>query len=412
MATVQLKISDAGIKRTLADPSVTEINAIGEPFELRPHANRETASWFLVTYKGGKRQRYKVANWPDLSVKQAIAQKGNLLIEAALGNRPNLNDWQKVGDLLDWYRDRALTDRSLSDKRKRNIKSSINKHLIPRIGHENISDLCPALLETELLWPLQGNMTISTVRQHFALLKRVFKVATKQKRLEVNPLADVIFTDFFDVKIKGKPSALLVQHLPELWPVLMNADAVNNRLPTLMLMHGTRIGETRQLRWDFIDWHNQKLVIPESLTKGESPELTIMLTPFAVAWLTTHKDWQARSGYRGPYLFPSESRRGCLTENQANDVIASMSQGRWHSHDLRKLARSAWANLGVDYWVSERLLNHAMTGLEETYIHTAAEAQKLKALTLWHEHLQALSTATIAPRTENNNTREAFPDMA
>jgi hypothetical protein len=145
MATVQLKISDAGIKRALSDEAITQINAIGEPFVLRIHANRETASWYLVSYKNGKTKRTKLANWPDLTTKQVLNQKQELIGKLAQGDTPTLNDWQTVGELLTWYCDRALSDRSLSKKRKLNIKSSMNKHLIPCLGNEPIHELAEAV---------------------------------------------------------------------------------------------------------------------------------------------------------------------------------------------------------------------------------------------------------------------------
>ena len=64
-----------------------------------------------------------------------------------------------------------------------------------------------------------------------------------------------------------------------------------------------------------------------------------------------------------------------------------MAKGEWSSHDLRKVARTQWMDLGIDYLVGEMLLNHAMKDLDATYIHTTAEGMKRKALETWHQHL-------------------------
>ncbi|PMZ50312.1 integrase, partial [Pseudomonas sp. GW247-3R2A] len=76
-----------------------------------------------------------------------------------------------------------------------------------------------------------------------------------------------------------------------------------------------------------------------------------------------------------------------LSPSKACTVFASVGKGEWSSHDLRKVARTAWADLGVDYMVGEMLLNHAMKDLDATYIHTTAEGMKRKALEAWHQHL-------------------------
>lgn len=411
MATVQRKISDKEIERCLADTTITEINAIGVPFVVRIHANRETASWYLVSYKDGKTKRTKLANWPDLRTKQVLAQKDELIGKLALGDAPTLNEWQSVGDLLTWYRDRTVTNTTLNKKTRYDTKSIIDKHLLPMLGSENIAALTPALLETELIWPLQSCYALGTVKQYFSKLKRAFKVATRQKRLAFNPISEVIFKDFFDVKIKGKPSALLPKDLPMVVPLLSIQTALE-RLPGLMLLHGTRIGETRQLRWEFIDWYNATLTIPEALTKGSAPELVIPLTDYALTWLKEHHRLLGLTGYRGPYLFPSTSKRGPLDEGQATEIIQKVSQKRWQSHDLRKLARTMWIQLDVDYWVCERLLNHVMAKLDESYIHTTAEAQKRAALERWHAELvtqtQRNHTDTIPTWDEMNEPADAL----
>ncbi|MGR5048131.1 tyrosine-type recombinase/integrase [Photobacterium damselae subsp. damselae] len=390
MSHLSIKLTDSAIRKALLNDDVSELVGIGSSFILRPHKKRLSATWYLVMYKASSRQRHKIGTWPSLSAERILKAKEELLLSVATNRPPLLNEWVYIGELLHWYLERSSIDRSLSIKRKRNIKSSITKHLIPLLGGEKISEVSPSFIEDELIWPLQGKMVVSTVRQHFVLLKRAFKVAFKQERLTYNPLSDVVFTDFFDCKMKGKPSALLPQHLESLWSHLLEQKTISGRLPGFMLMHGTRIGETRQLRWSYIDWRSKRLVIPEFLTKGKCPEHVIMLTPNAIQWLHEHRELQLSKGYRGVYLFPGEVRATCLNENLANQVIREVSGGLWQSHDLRKLARTMWIQLGVDYWVAERLLNHAMTKLDEVYIHTQAEGQKLSALNLWHDYLHKL----------------------
>ena len=411
MATVQLKISDAGIKRALADEAITQINAIGEPFVLRIHANRETASWYLVSYKGGKTKRTKLANWPDLTTKQVLAQKHELIGKLAQGDTPTLNDWQTVGELLTWYCDRALSDRSLSKKRKLNIKSSINKHLIPCLGNEPINDLAEAVLDNELIWPLQSRYALSTVKQHFALMKVAFKQAKKLKRLAVDPMASMVFSDFIDAEIKAKPGKLKAADLPLLLSRVSDAKSTHEIFIMLMLGHGTRIGETRQIRWDYIDGITNRLTLPAEITKTGT-ELVIPLTPWMVSKLHQYKH-QQQQHYRGPYLFPNPSKRGPMTEAMANDWVKIVSGGKWTAHDLRKLARSCWADLGVDYMVAERLLNHALSKLDQAYIHTYVEQQKREALTTWHDELarqkSTIQTDTTPTQQESNERRQPAP---
>ena len=61
------------------------------------------------------------------------------------------------------------------------------------------------------------------------------------------------------------------------------------------------------------------------------------------------------------------------------------------------MARSAWAELGIDYWMAERLLNHKPKGLDAVYIKTEALSERLKAVNVYHDWLikQGLNVGTV-----------------
>ncbi|MGE4262058.1 hypothetical protein [Shewanella sp.] len=73
-----------------------------------------------------------------------------------------------------------------------------------------------------------------------------------------------------------------------------------------------------------------------------------------------------------------------MSDRNASYWIRSISKGNWSAHDLRKLARTSWADLGIDYMVAEQLLNHSMSKLDKAYIHTYMETQKRAAIEQWH----------------------------
>jgi integrase len=60
-------------------------------------------------------------------------------------------------------------------------------------------------------------------------------------------------------------------------------------------------------------------------------------------------------------------------------------------HDLRRTLRTGLAELGVNFEVAERVLNHAMPGLQAVYNRHNYLAEKRAALTLWAEHVLTLA---------------------
>jgi hypothetical protein len=84
-----------------------------------------------------------------------------------------------------------------------------------------------------------------------------------------------------------------------------------------------------------------------------------------------------------------------MSEGQASAVFTGLGKGAWSSHDLRKLARTSWADLGIDFMIGEMLINHAMGHNVQAYIHTTVEERKRAALELWHSHLDLKGFALI-----------------
>src|SRR5262249_46553583 len=60
-------------------------------------------------------------------------------------------------------------------------------------------------------------------------------------------------------------------------------------------------------------------------------------------------------------------------------------------HDLCRTLRTGLAELGVSFEVAERVLNHAMPGLQAVYNRHNYLAEKRAALTLWAEHVLTLA---------------------
>ena len=60
-------------------------------------------------------------------------------------------------------------------------------------------------------------------------------------------------------------------------------------------------------------------------------------------------------------------------------------------HDLRRTLRTGLAELGVSFEVAERVLNHAMPGLQAVYNRHSYITEKRNALALWAEHVLSLA---------------------
>lgn len=409
MTVLLIKFSDKAIIKAATDLAVTELKDSRYPLRLRINKAHTGASWHLVTYQNSKAKWLKVAEWPLVSAKTMISNLPFLAIQHRTGVETALDNWQTCAGLLSWYRDRALSDRGLSLKRKANIKTAVNKHLLPVFGLIELTQLTHSVIDEFFVWPSQQRYQLGTVRQHFAVLKKAFKTAHKLKKIAINPLGGFSFTDFVDHKISAKEARLFAQDLPTLLMDIENAKPFVSVFIFLMLAYGLRIGETRLLKWDYLDFNNQRLIVPAEITKTNTL-LKLPLSNLIIEVLTWHKFNQGLWGYRGGFLFPSANKAKPLNEVQANEYVNQVGKGNWTAHDLRKLARDMWLDLSVDYIVGEQLINHALSGLNQAYIHTHMEEQKRRAIEIWHDHIVSVcnpfEAKTIARSIDNVSHRK------
>jgi len=384
MTSAAVKITDPEIKRQAAG-TVRDLRDVeNRGLYLRFAKARDRASWYLVT----KGKWNLVGNFPDLNTKQVVAALPAIRLRLDAGDGSNLSKWVLTGELLDWYADRMARDRSLSNKRKKTGASLIKCHLKPLLGDVPLASINKATLDDKFMWPAQESIGIDYVRSAFQLLALAFRQAFKLRLISVNPMKDVKFSDFSKAKVGVKPSRLRVTQLHDLIALLLEAKAsapADAMLALMMLCHGTRIGETRQAQWSHISLAEREWFIPAANTKT-GVEHHLPLTDQVRQLLISYRELQWANGYDGQYLFPARNGKS-LSEGQASAVFTRLGQGEWTSHDLRKVARTGWADIGIDHLIGELLINHAMGHNVKVYIQSDVMSRKRDALEKWHAHL-------------------------
>lgn len=388
-ATVRCKISDAQIKKNAKQPHVRQLKDERYSVYLRYKKNRQQGSWVFYEYKGGKQTAHVFGKYPNLSAKDIPDVVEHIVKELSTGIRARSNEFLTVDELLVWYLDMETRNGHLSKERLSSLKAMIDSHLIARLHGVEIAGFSHREIEKQLMKPLrEGLYSISYIRSIFQALKVAFNQAKKMNKIGHNPLNDMVFTDFVKAKIKPKGCNLLVGHTPGLLQQFGDAEPLTRMLCLMMVSHGTRIGETRKAKWCNICFVTKRWKVPIRDAKTRK-EILYPLTDEWVSLLQAYKAWQLANHYKGNNLFPSSKRDlRPISSADATQMIRVIANGQWTGHDLRKLARTVWVDIGIDYLVAETLLNHAKGKLEQAYIHTHIELQKSEALKTYHSWLK------------------------
>ena len=416
--TMLTSFTDAEIRRQAANAQIRDLRDARYPgVYFRFHQNRERGTWYLVS--GNKWE--KIAAFPQLPVKGLIGALPKIRERLAADPKASAaaGTLQTVGDLLDWFTARQAIDRSLSSKRRSTNTSIISCHLKPRLADIAVEDVDRSTLDKLVMWPMQAEMSLSYVRLMWGVLVVAFRQAEKLRLITTNPIAGFKFTDFTKARIQPKPSRLRAVQLEEVIGELaacFDQHPQDCMLALMMLCHGTRAGETRQAQWSHFTLGEQgEWFIPTENTKTRC-EHHLPLTHQVCALLERYRDWQSAKGYKGTYVFPARGR-GPISDSQACAVFTRLGKGEWTSHDLRKVARTGWTDLGVDFLIGEMLVNHTLTRNVQTYIHTSAELLKREALVKWHDWLDGkgfnlIHRSTMTRNGNSHNDAEAMNGAA
>lgn len=412
--TLLTSFTDAEIRRQAGNTHIRDLRDARYPgVYFRFHQNRERGTWHLVV---GKKWE-KIAGFPELPVKGLVSALPKIRERLAADPKASAaaGTLQTVGQLLDWFTARQSVDRSLSAKRRSTNTSIISCHLKPRLADLSVEEVDRSTLDKLVMWPMQAEMSLSYVRLMWGVLVVAFRQAEKLRLITTNPIAGFKFTDFTKARIQPKPSRLRAVQLEEVIEQLAAGFVQHPQdcmLALMMLCHGTRSGETRQAQWSHLTLGEQgEWFIPTENTKTRC-EHHLPLTHQVCALLERYRDWQAAKGYKGTYMFPARNR-GPISDSQACAVFTRLGKGEWTSHDLRKVARTGWTDLGVDFLIGEMLVNHTMTRNVQTYIHTSAELLKREALNKWHDWLDGkgfnlIHRSTMTRNGNSHNDAEAL----
>jgi len=382
MRSLAVAINDTAIARHAADADISELRDVKIPLVLRYRAGRQKGTWYLVRYENRQKQRHRLGYWPALKTKDAQSITAELLKKLGTSAELQSSQFISVGQLLQWYSKRIGREMVKSESRRSGVITVIDKHLLPRLGDVRINDINKAVIDDKLMLPLQSEgLKPGTIRNYFGIFKRAFASAQELELISINPLAGMKFVDYIQRRVLARESSLLTSDRQQIIEAIMGYSPAAMILQLLMLMFALRIGEARQLTKNMVNMQRGILALPGSITKT-GHDNNLPLTSWAKSILNT---LIIKRG--GEHLVMINGKPA--TKDQAQQLIRSSAKRKYRSHDLRKLARSTWAEMGMDYWVSERLLNHRQKGQDQAYIKADAYDVKLAALQQYHDLLFA-----------------------
>jgi len=387
MSTQVMAISNNAIKLNKNSVTVTQLRDPKTSLYFHySKVDRDKGVFYARIYKNGEDKKVRIGKYPEISAQRAHQAISNIHLKADCFAH---NELKTMAELCDWYINRTKSNKQIKVKTVKQTVSLITNHIKPYLAHLMIEGINEGQIDQYWFTPIQSKLALSTIALGLTTLNAMFTWATKLKFLSKNPVDKLSIAHFTHQRPAIKIGRLTDVKLKQCLKTFNELPMQNQLLLVMLLLHGTRIGETTNARWDAFDFNMSLWRIPASDTKTKKPHV-LPLSPIAIEWLKAYRRFQYRTN-RSKYLFPqSTNKRKPQSANVSSRLISSIGKGEWTAHDIRKYARSHWLENGVDYIIGELLLNHSLSKLDQSYIQTTAMNLCRDALVQWSECLLIL----------------------
>ncbi|EAO8776320.1 DUF4102 domain-containing protein [Salmonella enterica] len=161
-------------------------------------------------------------------------------------------------------------------------------------------------------------------------------------------------------------------------------------LVTVLVIFGCRTHEIRESTWSEWDLKRRQWTIPKSRTKNGH----ILVRPVPerlMPWLECLKGKHKEQDYVLGQ-FQTQMRISKLGSFQWQWLG---HEQKWRNHDIRRTVATWMNDAGVNTWVVEHLLGHAVAGVAGIYNRAQYLTEKKQALDLWLDRLLEYSTGYL-----------------
>lgn len=344
-------------------------------------------TWIFMFRIGGKARMLSLGTYPAMSVAEAHAAGAKAAVELSMGLDPAAtavatNRAERaaptVAALAEQYLELYARPRKKSADRdeallRRNVLPTWGTHKATAIVRSDVAKLLDGIIARGA--GIQSNRTHS-------VLSRMFNWAVERQIVEQNPVTGLRAP----IKETSRERCLSDEELSRFLSRLDDTKlAAATRLALrFAVLTAARPGEVVGATWAEIDegaaiWH-----LPGARTKNGEPH-NLPLSPQALDILR-----QARELDRGAgCVFPSPQHSkgkpidvGALA-HAIGDNLTVFGVEPFYAHDLRRTAATGMAELGADWTLLQKLLNHKLRGETAKYVRHGYAAEMRAMLDAW-----------------------------
>jgi integrase len=403
----------------LTDTRIRNARPTSKPYKLSDGGGMyllvtpDGARYWRLDYRfAGKRRTLALGIYPSVSLSNARSRREDARALLATEIDPGMakKATKRTAKLASENTFEAIAREWIANQRNRLavrysalLLARLEADIFPQIGSRPITDIdAPELLE--MLRKVEKRGVIETARRLRQLCGQVFRYAIVTGRAQHDPSADLRGA----LKSPGRPRGHKAMPLDEV-PTLMHAlgdydgDARTRLALRLMVLTFARTTELRAARWsefENLEGNDPLWRIPSERMKMKREHL-VPLAPQALAVLRELRGLPGSGA--SPFLFPSASREGCMSNNTMLYALYRMGyHGRATVHGFRAMASTALNEMGFWPDVIERQLAHQEKNAVRAAYNRAEYLNERRAMMdHWANYVDGLVGKNVVPFSKN-----------
>ena len=349
---------------------------------------------FFVYYrtKGARVQqrRYKIGDYPKISVSRARELAQAILGKVASGDDPsaqrkadrNRLNTGRVDEIVERFLSTyASKNRTASETKRifrRYVVTKIGKRSIHDLKRADINDLISDLAETA---PTMANRVLAAVR-------KFFNWAYSKALIEKSPCAGISAPS----KERQRDRLLSDDELARVVSAARDVGYPYGSIVEFLVITGQRRLEVSATTWDEFDLANRTWTIPAARSKNGKAHI-VHLSDAALRVLE-------QCPKTGSLVFSLDGHAPFQGFSKAKLRLDDKSGvSNWRIHDLRRTVVSGMARMGIAPHIADKVLNHqtgTISGTAAVYQRHEFLKERHEALERWAAHVQRLSFSKTA----------------
>jgi integrase len=351
-------------------------------------------SWVFRYRLNGKREKVVIGRYPDVSLKEARAERDNYAAMVRSGRSPFMEkklarEGFSGNPTVKEFAERYYTEQVEKNwKDPKHIRRYLDNEILPALGKATLKNVTPLDVQ-KLVYRKRDNGQVAAAIQMRGVIKRMFDYAIETHLVDTNPAA-MVATRYIG-KARKRSRVLTPDEIRRYLRTIYDSNIRRQFKLSLHIILLTLVRKSELLfaKWEHINFEKGEWLIPTENAKMAKPHIVYMSKQVSEMF-----EELKRLAGDSEFVLPGRGRSTRpFAKNALNKALEGLTFQEMDPltiHDLRRTGATLLTEKGFNQDVIEKALAHEREGIRAVYIIAEYEQQRREMLQWWADYVSGL----------------------